>query len=266
MTEREHRQPGGNNSRTPDGGDDGTWALNAANAASLGVFPFDLNDGIAVIPPGQTQLSLAQYRQIVFIEGDLPDARQLAAGVAPGTLAVILNPNGDGVAQIAAFLTSHDISNLAAIDIVAHGADGTVQLGTSTLSSASITQLPAELTTIGAALQQGGDIQIFGCDVAQDASGVAFMDQLSAATGGANVAAASHLVGAASGGGSWDLNVNTGSIDVGSPFTEADEAAYPGELPIAGTSELFLVFNVNSSSGGASIDKMAVSGNSTAVA
>ncbi len=264
MTERENWRQAGDNARPQDGLDDGTWAFYAADAASLGAFLFDLNTGTPVIPPGGARPSLAQYQQIVFIEGNVPDARQLAAGVAPGTLAVILNPSGDGVAQIAAFLASHDIKNLAAIDIVAHGADGTVQLGTGTLSSATLAQYQTELTTIGAALGQGGNIQLFGCDVAQDATGVAFMDQLSTATGGANVAASSHLVGAASGGGSWDLNVNTGSIDVASPFTATTESAYPAELPIAGTSELFLAFNVDYVNGGASIEKMAVSGSSTA--
>jgi len=217
-----------------------------------------------VISPGAAEPSLTQYQQVVFIEGDVPDAHELAAGVTAGTLAVILDPNEDGVAQIAAFLTSHDISNLTAIDIVAHGENGLVQLGAGTLSSASLPQYQAELSTIGAALQHGGDMQIFGCDVAQDKAGAAFLDQLSAATGGANVAAASHLVGAASGGGSWDLDVHTGAIDASSPFTAAAEAAYPAELPVATPSELFLAFNVNYIDGGASIEKMSVSGSNTA--
>jgi hypothetical protein len=168
------------------------------------------------------------------------------------------------VAQIAAFLSSHDVGNLTAIDIVAHGADGAVQLGTATLSSATLAQYQTDLATIGAALQQGGNIQIYGCDVAQDAAGVGFLDQLSAATGGANVAAASHLVGAASGGGSWDLDVNTGGVDTANPFTAAAESAYPAELPALGTSELFMAFNVTGSGFNASIEEMAVSGSNTA--
>jgi hypothetical protein len=179
VTERDSRRQAGNQSHHDNGLDDGTWAFNAANAASLGAFPFDLNDGTPVLSPAQTPPSLAQYQQIVFIEGDVPDARQLAAGVSAGTLAVILDPSGDGLSQIAAFLTRHDVSDLTAIDIVAHGSDATVQMGTGTLTSASVPQYQAELATIGAALQAGGGIQIFGCDIAQDAAGVAFLDQLS---------------------------------------------------------------------------------------
>src|ERR1700722_11312587 len=150
----------------------------------------------------------APIQQVVFIDGNVPDAQLLAAGVAPGVRAVILNPDQNGVRQIAAWLTSHGVRNLAGIDIVAHGADGLLALGNSPLDSATIGQNQSELATIGAALQPGGAIQLYGCDVAQDAAGDAFLQQLSQATGGANVAASSGLVGAAAGGGSWALNVN----------------------------------------------------------
>jgi hypothetical protein len=176
---------------------------------------------------------------VVFIDGNVPDAQLLAVGVAPGVLAVFLNPGSDGVIQIAAWLTSHDVTGLSSIDIVAHGADGQIALGTGTLSSATLAQYQAELSAIGAALQPGGDLHIYGCDVGQDAAGVAFLDQLSAAPGGASVAAASHLVGAAADDGSWTLNVNVGTPTVTGPFTEAAEIAYPAELSVTATPQLF---------------------------
>ncbi|HET6309268.1 MAG TPA: DUF4347 domain-containing protein [Rhodopila sp.] len=261
MTERVERRQLGVAAHRQDASDDGIWTF---TAGVFGGSQPDINLGQPILPPQAAPPSLAQYRQIVFIEGDVPDARQLAAGVSPGTLAVILNPNADGVDQIAAFLAAYDISNLAGIDIVAHGADATVQLGTGTLSTDSLSQYQAQLATIGAALLPGGDIEIFGCDVAQDAAGVAFLDQLSAATGGANVAAASHLVGASAGGGSWDLDVNTGSIAVGSPFTAAAEAAYPAELAVAATAELYVGFNPTYGLYAGSIVAMAVHGSTAA--
>ena len=86
------------------------------------------------------------------------------------------------------------------------------------------------MAQIGAALAPGGAIQIYGCDVGEGHAGVAFLDQLSQATGGANIAAASHLVGAAAGGGSFNLNVNVGANDVGTPFTSATLDNFQGEL------------------------------------
>src|SRR5580658_6776409 len=91
--------------------------------------------------------------QIVFIEGNVPDAEELARGVKPGVRVVLLDPSLDGVRQIADYLTGHDIQNLAAIDIVAHGADGLLDLGTAELNAATIGQYQGELAAIGAALR-----------------------------------------------------------------------------------------------------------------
>ncbi len=139
----------------------------------------------------------AAGQEIVFIDGAIPDAQILAEGVKAGVRAVILDASHDGVDQIAAWLASHDAQNLAAIAIVSHGADGVLFLGSAVLDAGTIAQYQAQLAQIGSALQPGGGLLLYGCDVAQDAAGVAFIDQLSAATGGANIAASSHLVGAA---------------------------------------------------------------------
>jgi hypothetical protein len=240
-----------------DGSGDGIFSLVATGAAKRGITP-DIN----TTARGNGHQNAPPTRQIVFIEGDVPDARLLAAGVAPGVVAVILDPGADGVAQIATYLASHDISGLAAIDIVAHGQDGQIALGTGVLSASTIAQYQAELATIGAALQPGGDLQLYGCDVAQDATGVAFLDQLSTATGGANIAAASHLVGAAADGGNWTLDVNVGNSDnAAAPFTAAAEAACPDVLS-ATTNQLFTVFNTNADDNlpGTKIEEFGISG------
>ena len=194
---------------------------------------------IPMVPTGSTALpdrvlaTALAPRQVVFIEADVPDAQDLIRGVRPGVEVVVLDPSQDGVQQIAAWLTAHNTRNLAAIDIVAHGADGEIALGTGTLSSATIGTYQTELQQIGTALTPGGAIQLYGCDVGEDATGVAFLDQLSQATGGANIAAASHLVGDAAGGGSFDLNVNVGTVDVAPPFTSNALTSFQGELTLS---------------------------------
>jgi hypothetical protein len=242
-----------------DGPQDGTFNLAAAGSA------IDLDPGNSDVTQGATASPNGQpVRQIVFIEGDVPDAQLLAAGVAPGARAVILDASLDGMQQIAAYLASNDISNLAAIDIVAHGQDGQIALGSGVLSASTIGHYQSELTTIGAALQPGGDIQIYGCDVAQGSAGVSFLDQLSAATGGSNVAASSHLVGAAADGGSWTLDVNVGNAAVVAPFTASAEAAYPDVLPTT-DNQLFDVLNAyDGNLSGTGVEEFGVSGGAIA--
>jgi hypothetical protein len=183
-------------------------------------------------------------QQVVFIDPHVPDYQLLAAGVKPGEQVVILDPNTDGVQQIANWLASHNEQNVDAIHIVSHGEDGTVRLGSTILAANDVNQFAQPLAEIGAALKPGGDILFYGCDVGQGAVGDMFMVEMSMATGGAHIAAASHLVGAADLGGSWNLNVQLGSIDVGNPFTAPTLAAFNDIL----TNQIWFTTNSTSSS------------------
>ena len=172
-------------------------------------------------------------QQIVFIEGSVADCQVLADGVQPGVTAVILDPSANGVQQIADYLQQHQVQNLAAISIVTDGADGELQLGSALLRASNVATYQPQLAAIGAALAPGGDLLLYGCDVAQNSAGGAFLGDLAAATGVANIAAASHVVGAAADGGSFNLDVDLGTAATAPiPFTPATVAAYPDLLGI----------------------------------
>jgi hypothetical protein len=192
--------------------------------------------------PGESDVPPLPGWQVVFIDGAVPGARSLASGVNPGVHAVILTSGEDGMNQIAAWLVDHNARELSSIAIVAHGMDGWIQLGTASLDGGTLLQYRDQLAKIRAALQPGGDILLYACDVAQDAAGIEFVNQLSVATGGADVAAASHLVGAASQGGSFDLDINTGAVAARSPFTAEAQGGFSSTLP-AGAAQLFLTID-----------------------
>src|SRR5271170_7063186 len=61
---------------------------------------------------------------IVFIDSSVPDIAELLSGIKPGEAVYILNPDSDGLDQIADILAANHYTNLASISIVAHGADG----------------------------------------------------------------------------------------------------------------------------------------------
>ena len=106
--------------------------------------------------------------EIVFIDQQAPDYQMLVAGVKPGIEVVVLDPNSDGIDQIANFLTAHPDPNLTTVDIVAHGQDGMLSLGNAVLDNATVGQYASQLAQIGAAVQPGGDLMLYGCDVAAD--------------------------------------------------------------------------------------------------
>src|SRR5262249_58768192 len=113
----------------------------------------------------------AAVRQVVFIDSRVPDIQDLLAGLAPDTLAFVLDPARDGVQQIADILAASHLTGLAAISIVGHGAAGELDLGATVLNEGDLASHAQALPAIGAALARGGGLQLYGCDVARGASG-----------------------------------------------------------------------------------------------
>ena len=110
--------------------------------------------------------------QIVFIDGNVPDAQRLARGVQAGIEVTILDTASSGVQQIADYLTSHSLNKiLDAIQIVSHGEAAAVRLGNTLLGLADIGRFEQQLAIIGQALKPGGDLLFYGCNVGKGFSG-----------------------------------------------------------------------------------------------
>lgn len=165
--------------------------------------------------------------QVVFIDSQIQDADKLIAGLSPNTSIYRLSAGRDGVAQISEILEQH--RNLEAVHIVSHGSEGSLQLGSSTLSIDTLDRYRQDLTGWSNALSKGGDLLFFGCNVAQGEHGQAFIQQLDALTG-ADIAASTDLTGNASLGGDWTLEAFTGSIEAQTPFAADSVTNYPGVL------------------------------------
>jgi len=192
-------------------------------------------------------VSTNENSQIVFIDSRVPDLQGLLAGLSPGEQAFVLDPSSDGVQQIADFLAANNITDVSSISIVSHGETGELELGSSLVTDGSLASHAAALAQIGAALASGGSIQLFGCDVAQGATGQQFIDDFSALAGGAPVEASTHLVGSAAAGGSWTLdaaavNGAPATLPIAAPASAGSSAPLiaavngaPATLPIGAT-------------------------------
>src|SRR6185312_4116737 len=117
------------------------------------------------------------------------------------------------------------LPNLLAIHIVAHGRAGQIDLGSARLSSANLGGYADALARIGGALNDGGDILLYSCDVARGEAGRSFIEKLADITG-ADVAGAAHPVGASALGGSFDLDLSSGVIGTANPFAAHSLAAF----------------------------------------
>jgi lipopolysaccharide export system protein LptA len=177
-------------------------------------------------------VTIDNTQQVVFIDSRVPDIQDLIDGVAPGVQVFVIDSGSDGVQQIADILAANDLQDLSSISIVSHGADGEVMLGSSTLSETNLASYSRPLAEIGTALTPGGDIQLYGCDVALGSGGQQFINDFSTFAGGVTVDAATHIVGSANLGGSWTLDASSNNTApaAAAPFTSQALANFQGSL------------------------------------
>ncbi|BAN68243.1 DUF4347 domain-containing protein [endosymbiont of unidentified scaly snail isolate Monju] len=132
------------------------------------------------------------------------------AGQAPRVEVVWLDAERNGVEQVSEILSRHQ--DLASVHLLSHGAAGLVRLGNSQLDRERLQREQARIARWGAALRPGGDLLLYGCDVAEGQSGVAFVDSLFRLAG-VDVAASTDATGDVARGGDWDLEYATGRIE-----------------------------------------------------
>ncbi|MFD0668597.1 Ig-like domain-containing protein, partial [Ramlibacter sp. MAHUQ-53] len=173
--------------------------------------------------------------RVVFIDPGVAGCAQLVAAVPADATIVLLDATRDGLLQIRDFLAANTgvvgaidiVTGLASVDLVSHGATGTVILGSAVLSNDTVAGYAAVLKEIGSHLSDSADILIYGCDVAAGSDGVALIEALATATG-ADVAASTDPTGAASLGGDWVLEASTGVIEA----QVIGDTAYAGLLNV----------------------------------
>ncbi|MFC5695328.1 DUF4347 domain-containing protein [Pseudomonas sp. GCM10022186] len=164
------------------------------------------SETLAATPAGTAD----NRQEVVFVDSQVQDYRQLVDGLKPGTEVAVLDANKDGLQQMADYLDGR--SRIDAIHILSHGDIGKVQLGNDWLDSGDLAARSELLNAIGQSLGADGDILLYGCQVGANGEGRAFIDGLAAATG-ADVAASSDPTGAAARGGDWVLEVGQGQVE-----------------------------------------------------
>ena len=168
-------------------------------------------------------------KEVVFIDTSVTGYKTLEAAVKPGIEIEEIDGGQSGLAQMAKWAETH--TGYDSISLLSHGAEATILAGTDVITDASLSDpvVQAELAEIGSALKAGGDLLVFGCDVAKGADGQQFITDLAADTG-ADVGASTDATGAADLGGNWTLEAHSGTALDGSPINVVDAAAWDNLL------------------------------------
>src|SRR4028119_2479807 len=148
-------------------------------------------------------------KNVLFVDARVENCDSLARGATADTEVFVLDSTRDGVEQITRILAT--CSDLDSLQIVSHGREARVQLGSIELCSDNLETYSHLLQQWGKALSERGDILLCGCSVAAGESGAAFVRRLSLIAG-ANIAASDNLTGSAALGGDWELKCATGGI------------------------------------------------------
>ncbi len=203
-----------------------------AQALATHVLPTDPTAGVSTpiqvkaADPSQT----GGKKEVAFVDTSVSDWQALANGLPAGVEVELIGGGDSGLAQMAKWAESH--SGYDSIHILSQGSEGTLRLGSDTLTDASLSNqgVQAELAEIGHALNARGEVLLYGSSIGAGSDGQAFVADLAADTGTV-VTAADHVVGNASQGGSWTLDVTTDSA----PSSVVTVPGYLGSLGIGDT-------------------------------
>ncbi|MGY0556261.1 DUF4347 domain-containing protein, partial [Vreelandella sp. 2A-K22] len=154
-------------------------------------------------------LQRGNVKEVIFIDTGIDGWQTLVDGVPDGADIVTLDPSRDGLEQMAQWAQTH--SGYDAIHIISHGSEGQIHLGNFSLDESAINTRASDLAQLGAALNEEGDLLLYGCSVASG-EGQDFITALAEVTQ-ADVAASDDLTGAASKGGDWELERTAGSVE-----------------------------------------------------
>jgi glucose/arabinose dehydrogenase len=177
--------------------------------------------------PAISGSNLISPQTIAFVDQNIDDAMTVMANLR-SDVKILLDPTRDGIAQITEALKNY--RGLSGISIISHGNVAQVQVGNSLLNAFSLPQYADDLQQWELSLTSDADILFLGCNVAEGASGQAFINGLSNLTG-ADVAASTDLTGNSTQGGNWTLEYATGVIETAMPFSDSLINSYQGILP-----------------------------------
>ena len=168
--------------------------------------------------------------EILFVDPRVANWKTLASSVDKSVQVVVIDPNRDGISQVTQALQGR--SNLKSIQFLTYGSAGQIELGNAPITADTLAAAKQQVASWSDHLAANADIEFWGCDVGQGASGQQFVDTVHALTG-AQVGASTDATGDAALGGDWTLERTTGVLAVGSPFSESAMAGYHGVLDTA---------------------------------
>ncbi len=131
-----------------------------------------------------------------------------------------------------------EMKTIDTLNIISHGASGKLKFDSGAISWESLEANREKWEELARFMSHAGDIQLFGCNIAEGDKGKAFVEKLAAMTG-ADVAASINPTGNKAQGGDWTLEMVVGNVTSEMPFIKEGLAHFyhllvPTEITFGG--------------------------------
>ncbi|MBU6238534.1 MAG: cadherin domain-containing protein [Planctomycetes bacterium] len=137
---------------------------------------------------------------------------------------LLVDRSMDGMEAISDLLSNSGIE-YSAIHFVTHGFAGGFQVGDTVLTEGALANYTTQLQAWQSSLTADADVFLYGCSIADTASGTSFVDMLAGLLD-VDIAASSDATGALSLGGDWSLEYRVGEITEQHTLSPIDSDAW----------------------------------------
>ncbi len=168
-----------------------------------------------------------QHQEVLFINDSVTNYHSIIAQIRRDVLVVVLDQQGSGLDRVAE--TLERLPELDAIHLLTHGRSGQFHLGNDLINSQILAEHPEIFVEWASHLKPSGDVLLYGCDIAQDNVGQAFVHQLSELLQ-ADIAASKDATGQDS---DWNLEFVVGEVETDSLMNNASSSRYEHQLSAA---------------------------------
>lgn len=194
--------------------------------------------------------SVDAAESLVFVDGAVDNFEFFAQKFSTSEV-ILLDSDINGIQHITDVLKTR--RSIDSVHFISHGKSGDLLLGNTRLNGDTLATYREQVKTWGEALTAEGDLFFYGCNLAADSQGLAFVQDISQLTG-ADLQASNDFTGHAGQGGDWVLEVTIGEIDSQLVPSAAALAAYQGLLADVPDDDLAMALSFNEGSGTAAFD------------
>ncbi|WP_413432493.1 DUF4347 domain-containing protein [Crateriforma spongiae] len=129
---------------------------------------------------------------LVLIDSSVELTPAIADAVPAGADLILISDREDGLSQITTILRDHQ--GLRSLHLISHAGDGSLRIGSEVITEKVISDRSDEIASWSDSFAHGGDLVLYGCDLAAGQRGDSFLRQLASLTS-LDVAASTNRTG-----------------------------------------------------------------------